>query len=358
MVPLDQSQDIDGTRLRYLKTAAILPVGFTDDPASLCPPAEQVLNQSIYADDILRRLPCHTKEATLASAAYFYSAPTAAYGASGRAIIEPALKSWADYHQIADELQAVKRAATQFSEIPESAFITNTQIPARTDDEIRAGIKHLEKFASVYLVPDRKAIASELFARGKNLTVDEADFLQKHAGVGVTTMTTLQRVMERCAATCRLKQKSAAAGIFERYAEAAKLAAKTHQFADSEMVQKVACETDVIMREVTGKGVDTSTFIDVTPVAAAEYVYRHLKLANDCVVRLSDFSRCPTEKLASILGLEAAASITQQTPGGRQKLASLDPVTAGLVCEAAGVKPVERPRTWSLDLASLVNLSA
>lgn len=356
MVALDPSQDIGGTRLQFLKTAAQLPNDFPTNPADLCPPAGQTLNDNVYADSVMRRLPCHTKNATLASAAYFYSAPYGAYGAHGRALIEPSIAEWARYHQVEPEVQAIKEALTKTAEVEKDAFIANTRIPARNDDEIRAGVAHLRKHAASYLVPDRRAIATELFERSKNLSVEDADFLQKVAGVGTTTWRSLSETFEKLAAYCVSRQKPEAAAFFDRYAKTASKVGDVTDTVDGELLNKLANESDVVMRESFGRGVDSTQFFEVTPVAVQDYLYQHVKLANHAVVKFADFGKCSTEKLAGLLGVETAANIVQLTPVGRSKLASFDPVLAEQVCAIAEVTPVERPRSWTIDLASLAKL--
>ena len=346
--------DRTGELLRSIKARTKV-ASVPDNVLSALP--DLTLSNEAFADGGRRTLPIHTKEAVLASASYYYHNPNRAVeypgGNNEHVLIDTTLKTAASVYGVSDELQQIEKAAHDMQTPGEDECIPGTEIPYRTSHEVSNGVAHLRKFASVYLPVDRQKIAAALLTKATHLPESDVDYLQRLAGQGMSRWSKVAHALEVVAAQLTIDSKHDAAKFVDTYAKtAATMSQSESGYVDSEVVFKIAAEVDAAARVATGRGIATDTFIEQTPMSVARYMYDHVKLANQCVVKYADFAKQNLPDMASVVGVETGAELLRQSPAGREKLAALSAAQANALCDRLNITPTERP--LSLDLKSLL----
>lgn len=351
MMPLDSTRDVTRQRITQLVKSAVI------DPATanldVTPPTN--LPAESYADPVRKILPCHTKEATIISAGYYYSDP-AAYGAQSQNLIQGQLALWADRHGVYDEMMAVKNAMEGILPDPtDNDFAFGTDIPIRDDREVKIAAEHLIAFSSVYLPDDRRSIAESILSRGDNLSTATRGAMEKLAGLGYAKPAHVVNEIQNLAALCRQQRHFDTATVIDRLGQATAMGCEQKKvaFLHADVIRPLVSIIDTAMRSHFGRGVDETRFYQQTPAGIQDYLYKHAKLANNTVVRIQDFNASHTSTVAGLFGTKIASDLATAGDVSRKTLQGLTAKQADDLLRVTGVVPVSRSHAFKLRLEDL-----
>lgn len=344
--------DLDGRRLETLKQARILPDDFTTPITELRAATDAA--EVTYADPENMKFPCHTKEATLASMAYFYSELPETHGDNYQKIAE-ALKFWGTMHEIDPETASqVKEAAeTSLVQAPVDDTIPGTDLPLRDRDDALGIVSHLQKYAAQYMPVTQRRIATAVLESRFQLPIAETNFLQKIAGIGFARWSKVAQTFENYGLACQKRGKVKESQNLFAFAKTAN-AQNPAEFVGDTLIQKFAGVADTYMRSAFGRGVTAADFVEATPATIHAYKHLHVKLANNHVVSVDDCAAIPAVVLAPLFGATKAGAIIARTPQGRQALEQAPAETANELCQLVKSTPPKQA-AWMLDIQSLLN---
>lgn len=290
----------------------------SDDPATI-----KELKQSVFADPVNRKFPCHTKAATWLSQLYFldnrHKYPTRrAHEVQGRISkaaaffavdnsIKKAAARWSEHQNTAQELSST-----------DYAIVTDAHraLPINNPENIKAAAKTLSEKRANFPFEMRHLAARRILhaAREQQVQIPQLtdEYLHKAAGFGTTLP---ERAAEKLSLRILMMPKTASD---ERLtgAKLAKTVANMEEIPNAELV-KLANIVDRIDAEFGlhkhyAEGVDTpeEIFFELTTRKAAAVRNDFVQLTTGTVFPLSEFEKLPVSKIASSLGADFLKAIT------------------------------------------------
>lgn len=286
---------------------------------------KQDLQPNLYADVLNKNFPCHTPAATWAQYGFFLDKKSS-YDKETASKIEQRFQTFAHFHDVADELDKIRKVAASNEPISEDslpdttfAIVANTpkgkirQCPMRNSLETIKAAEILDKHYDRFTYELRRTAAERILQKaaeyGADLNNDLGRFIEKQAGRGLCSAAEVaELLMDRVAASahCRKNNDQSQADMLKM----AKLCIeKPSQVRDIDTLAKIAGVVDAFDKvwELTSNnrgglprleyvlfGVSTD---DMHKVAA-----EHCCMTTGSIYKLADFEKLSLSDIRDSFG--------------------------------------------------------
>lgn len=157
------------------------------------------LPDSVYADPVDRRYPCHNAAATWVSSLYF-GEKRGEYHPKTQERVEQRLRQFADYWRIAPQVSAILKQAgeNRSGDLPDACYAyifvdgdgrRTRYKPMQSPPEVKAAADWLQQYRDRLPLRDRRVVAGKILDRadalGMKLASDAVESLERQAGRGV-----------------------------------------------------------------------------------------------------------------------------------------------------------------------------